>query len=132
MKILFDEYGDTLLNAIISLISLMIVVVPSFNHIITTNVDSLKPIISSSDINAERQIITIANFEVDDSVIMLGNEFDYMQYVRASNSKGEDIKEYVNLLYFPNIDKKGEYELIYLLRYNGETMAIKSKLYVME
>lgn len=63
---------------------------------------------------------------------MLGNEFDYMQYVRASNSKGEDIKEYVNLLYFPNIDKKGEYELIYLLRYNGETMAIKSKLYVME
>lgn len=132
MKILFDEYGDTLLNAIISLISLMIVVVPSFNHIITTNVDSLKPIISSPDINAERQIITIANFEVDDSVIMLGNEFDYMQYVRASNSKGEDIKEYVNLLYFPNIDKKGEYELIYLLRYNGETMAIKSKLYVME
>lgn len=132
MKILFDEYGNTIINALISIFALFMIVIPFVDSALSINAKNLEGIINSPLLNLNRDVVLINSFEVDDCLIRVNEKFDYAQCVRATNTKGENIRSYVSLKDMPNIDKAGVYELIYLLRYNGETRAIKANLYVME
>lgn len=130
MKLLFDEYFDILYEALISLFIILSVVFILSKNVAFINTKYLSKVINPITITDRENIETIEEFSVSDAVIKINEDFEYQKYIKAINKNGEDISSYVTLLNSPDTSKEAVEDLIYLLRYNGQTIAIKSKLII--
>lgn len=134
MRTLFNEYADTLLQAIISISIFTIFMAVFLSELMGINVKIIKQEITSPNINGGISNVTIESFSAKDILINVGEEIKYEDRVEAYNSKGEDIKDYIRPLNLEGIDinKPGENEITYILNYNGESRAIKAKLIIVQ
>lgn len=134
MRALFNEYADTLLTALISISIFTIFMTVFLSGLMDTNVKIIKQEITAPNINSGISNVVIESFSAKDILINVGQEIKYEDRVEAYNSKGEDIKDYIRPLNLEGIDlsKVGEYEITYILNYNGESRAIKAKLIIVE
>lgn len=134
MKSLFNEYGDTLLKAIISISLFSIFVFAFLNELLKTNVDVLNKELNAPYIDSQISPVTIASFSGKDILINVGEEFGYLERVEAYNSNGEDIRDYIEPINLTDgeLSEVGEKDIYYVLNYNGETKAIKAKLIVVD
>ena len=134
MRTLFNEYADTLLQAIISISIFTIFMTVFLSELMGINVKIIKQEITSPNINGGISNVTIESFSAKDILINVGEEIKYEDRVEAYNSKGEDIKDYIRPLNLEGIDvsKPGENEITYILNYNGESRAIKAKLIIVQ
>ena len=134
MRTLFNEYADTLLQAIISIGVFTIFMTVFLSELMGINVKIIKQEITSPNINGGISSVTIESFSAKDILINVGEEIKYEDRVEAYNSKGEDIKDYIRPLNLEGIDvsKPGENEITYILNYNGESRAIKAKLIIVQ
>ena len=134
MRTLFNEYADTLLQAIISISIFTIFMTVFLSELMGINVKIIKQEITSPNINGGISNVTIESFSAKDILINVGEEIKYEDRVEAYNSKGEDIKDYIRPLNLEGIDvsKPGENQITYVLNYNGESRAIKAKLIIVQ
>lgn len=132
MKILFDEYSSTLLQALVCVGVLCFFIGTFLSNVLSSNNRLLQNEISLVYLGNEYTATSIEKFEVKDSLIKVNEEFDYTKYVSAYNSLGDDISSYVTLSNNPDTSEVGTKKLTYLLRYNGQTLAIDSKLEVVD
>lgn len=132
MRLLFSEYADTIFEALVSVLVYTFVVYSFLTSLINTNSTYIEKVISPIDIYVENNPVSIEKFEVKDCLIDVSDDYSYLDYVEAFNSRGEDIKMYVTVLNLPDLKKEGEYELTYTVRYNGESKAINAKLIIVD
>ena len=134
MKALFEEYGEILLHAFISSIIFSSFISFFLVTLLDTNVNLLKEDFKILELNFDTNPVTIKDFGAYDSVVGINEEFNYMDNVWAFNTNGEDIKSYVSVLNYNALDisEEGEKDITYILRYNGESKAIKAKLIVID
>lgn len=130
MRMLFEEYSSTLLQAFICVGILSFFIGTFIGNLLNSNNQIIQNELSSVDLHDDYLVTSVAQFEVKDSLIQLNDKFDYKKYVSAINSLGDDISSYVTLLKEPNTGEIGDQKLTYLLRYNGQTYAIDSKLVI--
>lgn len=132
MKMLFEEYSSTLLQAFICVGILSFFVGIFLSNILNSSNQILSNELSLISLNSDYLETKMDKFEVKDSLVQLNEKFDYRKYVTAYNSLGDDISSYVTLLKEPDTNIVGNQKLTYLLRYNGQTYAIDSKLIVVD
>lgn len=132
MKLLFDEYSSAIFEALVCIFVYVFFVYIFLNGVLNTNVEYIGKVISPIDIYTDNELTHINEFKVRDILIDVNEKINYRDYISASNTRNEDISSYVSILNMPDISKEGEYELSYLLRYNGETKAIKAKLIIID
>lgn len=130
MKLLFEEYSSTLLQAFICVGVLSFFIGAFLGNMLNSNNQILQGELSLVSLNDNYLVTRIDKFEVKDSLIQVNEKFDYKKYVTAYNSLGDDISSYVTLLKEPETNVVGKQKLTYLLRYNGQTYALDSKLIV--
>ena len=134
MKGLFEEYGEVFLQAIISSIIFSLFISFFLVSLLDTNVNLLKEDFKPLELNLDTNLVSINDFGAYDAAIEINEEFNYMDNVWASNTNGEDIKSYISILNYNALDisEEGIKDITYVLRYNGETRAIKAKLIVVD
>lgn len=132
MKLLFDEYAGAIYEAFISAFIYVFVVYVFLNSVLNINVEYIKGVTKPIDIYVDNTPVEIAKFSAKDILIYINDNFNYLEYVEAFNTNGEDIKTYVTIIDLPDLKKEGEYEVTYSLRYNGYTKAIKAKLIIVD
>ena len=134
MRALFNEYADTLLQALISIGIFTLFMTILLGELMGINIGIIKQEIESPYINSEISNVTIKSFSAKDILINVGQEIKYEDRMEAFNSNGEDIKDYIRPLNLKGIDvsKPGENEITYILNYNGESRAIKAKLIIVQ
>ena len=134
MKGLFEEYGEVFLQAIISSIIFSLFISFFLVSLLDTNVNLLKEDFKPLELNLDTNLVSINDFGAYDAAIEINEEFNYMDNVWASNTNGEDIKSYISILNYNTLDisEEGIKDITYVLRYNGETRAIKAKLIVVD
>ena len=134
MKSLYEEYGEVLLQAFISSIIFSLFISFFLTALLNTNVGFIKEEFSPLQLSLDADIVSIKEFGVYDALIKVNEEYDYKDKVWAFNSNDEDIKSYISILNYSDLDTsvEGEKELTYVLRYNGETRAIKGKLVIVD
>ena len=132
MKGLFEEYGEVLLQAFISSIIFSLFISFFLVTLLDTNVNILKEDLKPLQLNFDTNLVSIKDFGAYDAAVEVNEEFNYMDNVWASNTNDEDIKSYISILNYDVLDtsKEGEKDITYVLRYNGESRAIKAKLIV--
>ncbi len=133
MKGLFEEYGEVLLQAFISSIIFSLFISFFLVTLLDTNVNILKEDLKPLQLNFDTNLVSIKDFGAYDAAVEVNEEFNYMDNVWASNTNDEDIKSYISILNYDVLDtsKEGEKDITYVLRYNGESRAIKAKLIVL-
>ena len=134
MKTLFEEYGDVLLQAIISSIIFSLFISFFLVSLLDTNVNLLKEDFKLPELNLDTSLVSIKDFKAYDVAILVNEEFNYLDHVSAINTNDEDIKNYISVLNYDALDtsEEGEKDITYVLRYNGETRAIKARLIVVD
>ena len=134
MKSLYEEYGEVLLQAFISSIIFSLFISFFLTALLNTNVGFIKEEFSPLQLSLDADIVSIKEFGVYDALIKVNEEYDYKDKVWAFNSNGEDIKSYISILNYSDLDTsvEGEKELTYVLRYNGEVRAVKGKLVIVD
>ncbi len=135
MKALFEEYADVMFSSIVSIFILSIFCSLIYNQLIFENIDVISnAIISPSNINSQISNVGISSFEVKDILINVGENINYYDRIAATNSKGEDIKDYIKPVNLEQIDTNtvGEKYINYILNYNGESKAIRAKVIVVQ
>lgn len=130
MRFLFNEYGETIYKAIVSVLVYTFIVYAFLTSLINTNSSYIKEVLSPIDIYVDNDPISIKSFIAKDCLIDINDNYNHLDYVEAFNSKDEDIKMYVTVLNLPDLKKEGEYDLTYTLRYNGQSQAINAKLII--
>lgn len=130
MKLLFEEYSSTLLQAFICVGIVCFILGTFLNNLMYSNSKVISYELSPINLNNDYLVTKIDQFEVKDSLIQVNEEFEFKKYISAYNSLGEDISSYVTLLKTPDTSKIGTQKLTYILRYNGQTLMLDSKLIV--
>lgn len=138
MKSIFEEYADTLLSIVISLI-----IISSFVSIfLTMTLHSSSRILAKETIQkisySNNATIGIRTFEVKDILVYKNEDFNFYERITATNNRGdfggedEDIRSFVHI--FNNVDTTtlGEKEIIYCLSYNDETIFKKASVIVVD
>lgn len=134
MKSLYEEYGEVLLQAFISSIIFSLFISFFLTALLNTNVGFIKEEFSPLQLSLDADIVSIKEFGVYDALIKVNEEYDYKDKVWAFNSNDEDIKSYISILNYSDLDTsvEDEKELTYVLRYNGEVRAVKGKLVIVD
>ena len=129
MKFIFSEFGDVALSAICGVLIIGLFISVIFTQVLPIGAEAIETNINETPLQNNR-IVTIENFVVKDAVLNVGENFDYKDRIIATNSRGEDIREYVTIENLPDTTTPGEKEIMYVLRYNGEKALGKAKLFV--
>ena len=131
MRRLFSEYGTTILELICSLLFFAIFISLIQNQSVkeVVSYDNYEIGIKSSDVVVD---MNEEDFVVSNASIAYGSEFNYLDYVEAHNTKGEDVKSFVSVLNNLDTTNVGENIVKYVLRYNGQNIYKTGYYYVLE
>ncbi len=134
MRLLFDEYGDTIFQAVVSIIIYSIFISFFLTKLLGMNVSYIKEEVNIPELSGVTSKVKVNEFRVKDGLIKVNEKFNYEDRAYASNSLNEDISSYITLDDYANIDtsKPGEKDVTYILRYNGQTLAKKAKLIIVD
>lgn len=130
MRYLFSEYSQTLLSMVVSLLILTMFIGVLLTDILDVNVKTIENNTNNKLFIEESIPVSIDSFVCKDTIVTIGEEFDYKKNCKATNSKGEDISSFISLYEEIDTDNKGEKEAVYILRYNGEKMIGKAKVII--
>lgn len=131
MKLLFEEFGNTALAIVVSIVTLGIFLSVLLVDVLPISVKEVEINVNEKAID-NNEIVKIKNFIVKDGVAELGNDFDYRDRVEAINSRDEDISNFISLSQPLDTSTIGEKDVTYVLRYNGEKRLGKAKVFVQE
>lgn len=98
MKMLFEEYSSTLLQAFICVGILSFFVGIFLSNILNSSNQILSNELSLISLNSDYLVTKMDKFEVKDSLVQLNEKFDYRKYVTAYNSKQNIHLKYINIL----------------------------------
>ena len=136
MKSIFEEYGESIISIICSLVIITMFISVFLLEVLGTNAEAIESrTIESRPLGMEEQI-RIRSFNVRDILIRQGEEINYNGRIEAVNDRGdyggidEDISSYVRLYEDVDTSSPGIKEATYVLRYNGETRFTKAKIIV--
>lgn len=132
MRLLIEEYFRSLLTIVYSVAILTFVMVILISSMYPLSIEAIKVNVNEYKTDNNKMKISIGNFTVKDATINKGDQLEIMDNVVATNSKGEDISNYVSLLSEINTSIVGKKEANYVLRYNGETKLGKAFVFVEE
>ena len=131
MRLLFEEYGDVIFSSVCVLVVLGIFLSSFLNQTLTVSANSINRGAEEVKLyEANPVLIDEASFVVKDVVVNQGDDFNFYDYIKAYNTKGEDIRDYVSLYNTIDTFSLGEKQAAYILRYNGQTMLGKAKVFV--
>ena len=136
MKRLFEEYGDVMLSATISIIIVLLFIGAIITTLLNQNIKILGENTVQSITYKAQGKIGIRTFKAKDILIKQGEEINYLDRIEAMNNRGdygendEDIRSYVTIYNQIDNNEIGEKEIVYALRYNGQTQFLKAKLIV--
>lgn len=132
MRLLFEEYADALYEVLVCVIVVVFIILGTTKEILNINANYLENQTEGIVLNNEYIGVGIKEFSVKDQLIFVKKKFNATKEVSAKNTRGEDIRAYVSVLENVDTSKAGEYELTYVLRYNGQFQAIKAKLIIVD
>lgn len=130
MRLLFDEYGDTILTVLISAIVFSLLISFFLNSLLSINMSMVKEDIKAPELSSDIVPVDIKEFKVKDVLLKVGEEFDLKNNVVALNSNNEDISNFVTIKEDVDFSTVSENEVTYILRYNGASKAIKGRLII--
>lgn len=132
MRLLFDEYGDSILTALIGAIILSLLFSFFLTNLLSINMSIVSKDIKAPELSSSIYPLDIKEFKVEDVLINVGEEFDLKKNVTALNDNNEDISSFVTIKEDVDFSKVNDNEVTYLLRYNGKTRAIKGRLIIVD
>lgn len=132
MRLLFDEYGESILTALIGAIILSLLFSFFLTNLLSINMSIVSKDIKAPELSSSIYPLDIKEFNVEDVLINVGEEFDLKKNVTALNDNNEDISSFVTIKEDVDFSKANDNEVTYLLRYNGKTRAIKGRLIIVD
>ncbi len=132
MRLLFDEYGESILTALIGAIILSLLFSFFLTNLLSINMSIVSKDIKAPELSSSIYPLDIKEFNVEDVLINVGEEFDLKKNVTALNDNNEDISSFVTIKEDVDFSKVNDNEVTYLLRYNGKTRAIKGRLIIVD
>ena len=132
MRLLFDEYGESILTALIGAIILSLLFSFFLTDLLSINMSIVSKDIKAPELSSSIYPLDIKEFNVEDVLINVGEEFDLKKNVTALNDNNEDISSFVTIKEDVDFSKVNDNEVTYLLRYNGKTRAIKGRLIIVD
>ena len=132
MRLLFDEYGDTILSVLIGAIIFSLLFSFFLTNLLSINMSIVSKDIKAPELSSSIYPLDIKEFKVEDVLLNVGDEFDLKKNVTALNDNDEDISNFVTIKEDIDFSKVNDNEVTYLLRYNGKTMAIKGRLIIVD
>lgn len=132
MRLLFDEYGESILTALIGAIILSLLFSFFLTNLLSINMSIVSKDIKAPELSSSIYPLDIKEFNVEDVLINVGEEFDLKKNVTALNDNNEDITSFVTIKEDVDFSKVNDNEVTYLLRYNGKTRAIKGRLIIVD
>ncbi len=132
MRLLFDEYGDTILTVLVGSIIFSLLISFFLNSLLNINMSIVKDDLTAPELSSIVSPVNIKQFEVKDVLINIGEEFCLKDNVLALNTNDEDITSYVTIKEEVDFSKVLDNEVTYILRYNGVSKAIKGRLIIVD
>ncbi len=132
MRLLFDEYGDTILTVLVGSIIFSLLISFFLNSLLNINMSIVKDDLTAPELSSIVSPVNIKQFEVKDVLINVGEEFCLKDNVLALNTNDEDITSYVTIKEEVDFSKVLDNEVTYILRYNGVSKAIKGRLIIVD
>ncbi len=132
MRLLFDEYGDTILTVLVGSIIFSLLISFFLNSLLNINMSIVKDDLTAPELSSIVSPVNIKQFEVKDVLINIGEEFCLKDNVLALNTNDEDITSYVTIKEDVDFSKVLDNEVTYILRYNGVSKAIKGRLIIVD
>lgn len=132
MRLLFDEYGESILTALIGAIILSLLFSFFLTNLLSINMSIVSKDIKAPELSSSIYPLDIKEFNVEDVLINVGEEFDLKKNVTALNDNNEDISSFVTIKEDVDFSKVNDNEVTYLLRYNGKTRAVKGRLIIVD
>lgn len=132
MRLLFDEYGDTILTVLVGSIIFSLLISFFLNSLLNINMSIVKDDLTAPELSSMVSPVNIKQFEVKDVLINVGEEFCLKDNVLALNTNDEDITSYVTIKEEVDFSKVLDNEVTYILRYNGVSKAIKGRLIIVD
>ncbi len=132
MRLLFDEYGDTILTVLVGSIIFSLLISFFLNSLLNINMSIVKDDLIAPELSSMVSPVNIKQFEVKDVLINVGEEFCLKDNVLALNTNDEDITSYVTIKEDVDFSKVLDNEVTYILRYNGVSKAIKGRLIIVD
>ncbi len=132
MRLLFDEYGDTILTVLVGSIIFSLLISFFLNSLLNINMSIVKDDLIAPELSSIVSPVNIKQFEVKDVLINVGEEFCLKDNVLALNTNDEDITSYVTIKEDVDFSKVLDNEVTYILRYNGVSKAIKGRLIIVD
>ncbi len=132
MRLLFDEYGDTILTVLVGSIIFSLLISFFLNSLLNINMSIVKDDLIAPELSSIVSPVNIKQFEVKDVLINIGEEFCLKDNVLALNTNDEDITSYVTIKEEVDFSKVLDNEVTYILRYNGVSKAIKGRLIIVD
>lgn len=132
MRLLFDEYGDTILTVLVGSIIFSLLISFFLNSLLNINMSIVKDDLIAPELSSIVSPVNIKQFEVKDVLINIGEEFCLKDNVLALNTNDEDITSYVTIKEDVDFSKVLDNEVTYILRYNGVSKAIKGRLIIVD
>lgn len=132
MRLLFDEYGDTILTVLVGSIIFSLLISFFLNSLLNINMSIVKDDLTAPELSSIVSPVNIKQFEVKDVLINIGEEFCLKDNVLALNTNDEDITSYVTIKEDIDFSKVLDNEVTYILRYNGVSKAIKGRLIIVD
>ena len=132
MRLLFDEYGESILTALIGAIILSLLFSFFLTNLLSINMSIVSKDIKAPELSSSIYPLDIKEFNVENVLINVGEEFDLKKNVTALNDNNEDISSFVTIKEDVDFSKVNDNEVTYLLRYNGKTRAIKGRLIIVD
>ncbi len=132
MRLLFDEYCDTILSVLIGAIIFSLLFSFFLTNLLSINMSIVSKDIKAPELSSSIYPLDIKEFKVEDVLLNVGDEFDLKKNVTALNDNNEDISNFVTIKEDIDFSKVNDNEVTYLLRYNGKTMAIKGRLIIVD
>ncbi|MBR0461930.1 MAG: hypothetical protein IJJ00_04370 [Erysipelotrichaceae bacterium] len=136
MKNLFEEYGESIISLICSLVIVTMFISVFLIEVLGTNAGMIGDNTVEARPAAPEDEIRIRAFSVRDILITQGEEINWNGRIEATNNRGdysgsdEDISSYVSLYGDVDTSSPGVKEATYVLRYNGETRFAKARVIV--
>lgn len=131
MKIIIKEFGDVALSLIGGILVLGIFFSVLFSNILPIGAEVIE-INASNKVLNNNKLVSIKNFIVKDGYVRKGEAFDYKDRIIATNSRDENISNFVSIVNAVDTSSIGEKEVTYVLRYNGEKRVGRAKVFVEE
>ncbi len=132
MRLLFDEYGDTILTVLISAIVFSLLISFFLNSLLSINMSMVKENIKAPELSSNVVPVDVKEFKVNDVLFNVGDDFNLKDNVTALNSNDEDISGFVTIKEDVDFSTVSENEVTYILRYNGASKAIKGRLIIVD